>query len=510
MSSSSLRPFGRVAVGAVVLGLVAAMPAAPAAASREGIRWSACGEGVECAQVQVPLDWSRPHGRTITLAVARHLASDPAHRIGSLLVNPGGPGDSGVAEVFSRGAELDALTRGRFDVVGWDPRGSGQSTAVSCFATAAERAAFWGDLTVPSNRAEEPAYLARTVQLAKRCGQRNGDLLRHISMADQVRDLDHLRGLVGDRRLTFFGESNGTLMGQTYANMFPGRVRAMALDGIVDPVRYNRGIAAALADGLSDADDVWDRFVALCEAAGPARCAMAGHGPVKPRVDGLIARAKRAPLPAPNATPPGVLTYGELITLAKFAVPAFPADWPAISGPLELAIEGDASILKDLTSNITSDGFRLGFEQNVALSCADAPSRQTAAQWPAVVHRLERISRIGGTPFGWVTGAPCASWPVRSAERYTGPWDAVTRTPILLISLSHEPNTPLSAARRVERRLGNAVLLVEDGPGHLTANNPSACVAAALGRYLVQLRTPRPGTVCAPDHEPFDPAFGQG
>jgi pimeloyl-ACP methyl ester carboxylesterase len=380
---------------------------------------------------------------------------------------------------------------------------------VTCFAGAAERAAFWGDVLVPSTRADERRYLARTVELARRCGQRNGALLAHISMADQVRDLDHLRRLAGDRRLTFFGESNGTLMGQTYANMFPGRVRAMALDGIVDPIPYNRGTAAALANGLTDTDLVWDQFVAACEAAGPTLCAMAGQGPVKPRVDALLARVRRAPLPAPNATPPGVLTYGELLAIAKFNVPAFPADWALSSGAIEVAIQGDGSILKDIAGALRSDSVRVAFEQNTALTCADAPSRHTAAEWPAVVRRLTQISRIGGIPFGWVTGAPCASWPTRSAVRYSGPWNAVTRTPILLINLRYEPNTPLVSARIAERRLGKAVLLVENGPGHLTANNPSTCVNAALGTYLVHLRTPRRGTVCAPDHVPFDPAFGQ-
>ncbi len=227
------------------------------------------------------------------------------------------------------------------------------------------------------------------------------------------------------------------------------------------------------------------------------------------RVDAFLARLRRAPLPAPHATPPGVLTYGEVLTLAKFNVPAFPAAWPLVSGPMELAIQGDGSVLKDLGAEVSSDPVRLAFEQNTALTCADAPSRHTAAQWPGVVRRLEQVSRIGGRPFGWVTGATCASWPARSAVRYTGPWDAVTRTPILLVNLKHEPNTPLAAARRVERRLGNAVLVVQDGIGHLTENNPSACVNAALGAYLVHLRTPARGTVCASDRQPFDPEFGQ-
>jgi pimeloyl-ACP methyl ester carboxylesterase len=503
----ALRPARlRLLLGASVLALAATVlaPVRADATPPARVDWTACGERLECATVPVPLDWSRPHGRMISLAVMRHLATDPAHRIGSLLVNPGGPGDSGLKEVADRGAELDALTGGRFDVVGWDPRGSNQSTPVSCFASAAERAAFWGDTLVPTTRAEQRRYLAKTVALAQRCGQRNGALLRHISMADQVRDLDHLRALVGDRRLTFFGESNGTLMGQTYANMFPGRVRAMALDGIVDPLAYNRGLAAALADGLTDTDVVWDGFLTLCQSAGPQRCALAGHGPVAPRVEAFLDRLRRAPLP----TAAGPLTYAEALTLAKYNVPGFPADWPEISGPLELAVEGDGTVLKQLAGVLVSDEIRAMFEQNVALTCADAPSRQTAAQWPAVVRRLTTVSRIGGVPFGW-TNAPCASWPVRSAQRYTGPWDRVTATPILLINLRYEPNTPLSAARRVERRLGNAVLLVEDGYGHLTEKNPSACVDAALAAYLVHLRTPERGTRCAADHLPFDPAFGQ-
>jgi pimeloyl-ACP methyl ester carboxylesterase len=504
-----MRSASRSLLGGVVLALAAAalVPVSAAAAPRTaagGIAWTPCGDRLECAAVAVPLDWSRPHGRTISLAVMRHLATDPAHRIGSLLINPGGPGDSGVDKVATRGASLDALTGGRFDVVGWDPRGSNRSAPVSCFATAQERAAFWRDAPVPTTRADERRYLAKTVALARRCGQRNGALLEHISMADQVRDLDHLRRLVGDRQLTFFGESNGTLMGQTYANMFPGRVRAMALDGIVDPIVYRHGLAAALATGLTDSDLVWSKFLSLCQAAGPDRCAMAGHGPVAPRVEAFLDRLRRAPMD----TPAGPLTYGELLAAAKFNVPAFPGDWPQAAAGLELALEGDGTILKQLTGELTSDSVRLAFEQNTALTCADAPSRQTAAQWPAVVDRLTRISRIGGGAFGWIIGAPCASWPARSAARYDGPFDRHTGTPILLVNLRYEPNTPLVSARIAERRLGNAVLLVQDGYGHLTEKNPSACVNAALGAYLVHLRTPARGTVCGSDHEPFDPAFG--
>ena len=149
------------------------------------INWTACGPRLECASVAVPLDWRHPGGPTIALAVARHLASRPDQRIGSLFVNPGGPGDSGVAMVTGRGDALDAQTGGRFDIVGWDPRGAGASAPVSCFADPAERAGFWQDQPVPTTRRDERRYLAKTVELAQRCGARNGELLAHISTTER-------------------------------------------------------------------------------------------------------------------------------------------------------------------------------------------------------------------------------------------------------------------------------------------------------------------------------------
>ena len=262
------------------------------------ISWTGCGAQLECAKVSVPLDWAQHGGRTITLSVIRHLASHPGQRIGSLFVNPGGPGDSGVAAVAERGEALDAITGGRFDIVGWDPRGSGGSAPVSCFASSAEREAFWQDMPVPTTRQDEQRYLAKSVALAQRCGARNGDLLAHISTADTARDLDYLRGLVGDSRLTFYGESTGTFLGQTYANMFPHRVRAMALDGVEDPVSYAADLATLLASILTSTDQVFHEFLALCERVGPASCALAGHGPVEKRVETMLQRLRQHPIPA--------------------------------------------------------------------------------------------------------------------------------------------------------------------------------------------------------------------
>jgi pimeloyl-ACP methyl ester carboxylesterase len=459
--------------------------------------------------VPVPLDWRHPGGRTITLSVIRHLASRPDQRIGSLFVNPGGPEDSGVGYVAERGEALDGLAQGRFDVVGWDIRGgAGGSAPVTCFADAGARARFWQDLPVPTTRAEQRRYLAKTTALAERCGAQNGELLAHISTADTARDLDHLRRLVGDRKLTYFGESYGTLIGQTYANLFPRRVRAMALDGVVDAVAAAAGTEAVAASGLADTDRVFRQFLRLCQAAGPDRCALAGHGPVAPRVNRLLDRLRRAPIPAPRADPPGELTYGEALTALKYEGVPKPEQWPLVAALLEATAEGDASETETIARGATSDQARMLFqEQGAALVCADSPARHPASAWLRVVDRLEAVSRIGGPVVGWQL-APCAAWPTPSANRYTGPWNATTRNPILLVGTRFDPNTPLRSARLAARRLGNAVLLVHDGYGHLSRRDPSACVVRATGSHLVDLTTPPPGTVCPSDRLPFDPDFG--
>jgi pimeloyl-ACP methyl ester carboxylesterase len=165
---------------------------------------------------------------------------------------------------------LDALGQGRFDIVGWDLRGTGTNTAVRCFDDETARARFWGRTSIPTTRRESRRYLPETIAFARRCGERSGRLLRHISTADTARDLDYLRRLVGDARLTYLGISAGTFLGQTYVNMFPRRVRAMVLDGVLDPVAWTKGSATALSSQLTDTDLAFANFQSLCQTAGRA------------------------------------------------------------------------------------------------------------------------------------------------------------------------------------------------------------------------------------------------
>ena len=212
---------------------------APAAAVA-AIAWTPCDAGLECAKVPVPMDWMNPTREKIQLAVIRHKASKPGQRIGAIFINPGGPGDTGAGLVKSAADDLDAWGGGRFDIVSWDPRGTHGSSPIHCFTDDAAEAAFWKDAEVPYTQADSVAYQQRMLDLARRCGEVMGPLLSHVSTADTARDLDALRAGIGEEKITYAGLSYGTVLGQTYLNMFPQHVRAMMLDSIVDAVPYTQ------------------------------------------------------------------------------------------------------------------------------------------------------------------------------------------------------------------------------------------------------------------------------
>ena len=394
-------------------------------------------------------------------------------------------------------------------MVSWDPRGTGESTHVRCFANDRAQARFWGrDWSIPTTASASRSYAAKTVAFVKRCVAISGRLLAHVSTADTVRDLDYLRRLVGDHKLTYLGYSYGTVIGQTYANMFPRRVRAMVLDGVVDPVAFTTSVQASIASNIADTDRVFAKFLSLCQRAGRARCALAGHGPVPVRVRRLLARLRRGPIPAPSAGTPRRLNYGDLL-IYVFANLGRPASWPQIAIGLEQAARGNGSAIETDFQQVRP-AYESALVSAVALQCADKPPPRRGPQsWPTVIGRLTRISRFSGPVNGWWLWAPCASWPVVSASRYTGPWNAATRTPVLVIGTRYDPQTSFANARRAARRLGNAVLLTHDGYGHTSGVDPSACVEHAISAYLVNLVTPPKGTVCRSDRRPFDPHFGQ-
>ncbi|ANW63312.1 hypothetical protein BCA37_06580 [Mycobacterium sp. djl-10] len=279
------------AVLAVLILLLAACTVPP----RPAVSWRPCGDGLECATVTVPLDWSAPAGATIDLAVARFPAA--GDRLGALFVNPGGPGRSGVEALRTRGRELAALGGDRFDVVSWDPRGS-------------------------------------TITCTDACTAPDTELLAHVSSTASARDLDHLRTLVGEPQLTFYGESYGGFLGQVYANLFPARVRAMVLDGPPDPIAVAAGAEERLAASMTDARAVFGEFVRLCRAAG---CPL-----TEQTLPDVL-----------SATPIGALTYRDTL-VATYSALQTPRRWPDLARGLAAAADGDSRLLLSLAPPVVA------------------------------------------------------------------------------------------------------------------------------------------------------------
>ncbi|WP_406724282.1 alpha/beta fold hydrolase [Streptomyces sp. GD-15H] len=274
--------------------------------------WSPCVQGGEfdCATAKVPLDHNRPGGRTLELAVVKRKATGPGRRIGTLFFNPGGPGGPGTVQMPQNYEKFPREVRERFDIVSWAPRGIGSSTAVNCFA-GPEEAAEWNaskPTGFPVGEKERTAFIAAYKDLARRCEQRDPELLRHVSTTDTARDLDLLRQAVGESQLTYQGISYGTILGATYANLFPGKVRAMVLDSNIDPQAWTNhasGDDPRLTTFLRMGSDrsaaaTLDRFLALCGSTTTARCAFSAGGPkaTRAKFDQLMQRLRKQPVGA--------------------------------------------------------------------------------------------------------------------------------------------------------------------------------------------------------------------
>ncbi len=487
-------------------------PAAPAApdSAVAAVAWTDCGGGFQCGTAPVPLDYTRPDGPTVSIALIRFPASDQAHRIGSLFINPGGPGGSGVQLVRSGGPAFGQLFgAGRFDIVGFDPRGVGASTSVRCFSGGLQQALFYAnEERFPIGPAAERRFQAKLGLFTAACGARSGGLLPYLSTEFAARDLDRLRAAVGDGALTYLGLSYGTALGATYANLFPDRVRALVLDGVTDPVAYTGRLFDWVASSLADTEKVLSGLATSCAAAGPARCALAGRGDVRLRIDRLLARLRQAPVPVPDASVPTLVSY-QLTLTAIFSSLYSTASWPQLATALAALERGDGRpLLQSLGEPAAppSSDYDNTADAQAAILCTDGTSPRNPALWPAFVRRVSQISPTGGPVIGWLNTLPCATWPARAVSRYTGPWNARTAHPVLLVGVTHDPITPLASAQKLARLMGpNAVLLTHDGYGHSSFGQPGTCTLTAEAQYLVAGALPPAGTVCTAD-APLFPA----
>jgi pimeloyl-ACP methyl ester carboxylesterase len=512
----------RAAFACAALMCVCAGAAAGGAAAGPGkIAWSKCYSQMgpfECGTVQVPLDYDSPNGTTISLAVVRLPATDPAHRIGSLFLNPGGPGGSGVDYTVFAGPFLyTAEVRAKFDLVGFDPRGTNRSTALRCFGTDKQWGPYFTPFTFPSNAAEEQIWINADLYLDSNCAQRGGRIADHMSTANVARDLDVLRDAVGDAKLNYAGVSYGTMIGQTYANMFPGNVRAVIIDGVLDPIAWTTGSGDGFTVPFSTrlrsdagAQATLNEFFRLCDAGG-ANCAFAPNSAA--RFAALGAKLKAHPLPVtfPDGST-GEVNYSILVGMTLGAM-YDSSSWEDFAHALA-DLEAQASAAKlgvrlqkfwqPLNLYITKRGFPHYYnylEGFPAVACADSDNPHSYSAWSTAGAAADAAFGTFGRIWTWVSSI-CAAWPSGDSDRYMGPWTHNTASPVLIIGNQFDPATRYQGAVIAAGLLPNSRLLTVHGWGH-TSLFISSCADAVQTRYLVNLTLPSVGTVCEQDHVPF-------
>ncbi|WP_138735985.1 alpha/beta hydrolase, partial [Modestobacter excelsi] len=479
------------------------------------IEWSDAGDGFQQATIPVPYDYARPDGRTLGLHLVRLPASDPDHRIGSLFVNFGGPGAPAAALVRAGGRDMfTPEVLARYDLVGVDVRGTGESQPVHCFddPTQLHELPYVTGPSFPTTPAEETEAIAQAHRLAEVCRARNGDLLDHVGTLPAARDLDVLRAALGDSRINLVGYSYGTFLGQVVANVFPDRVGALVLDGVATPA-WAGGRAGGISWLRNHSDeasaDTLREFFRLCAEAGPQRCALAADGDPQQALAALADRLRAEPLTVSVAgRPPQQIGYDELVrfTFSAFGIYSPPL-WPVLAEFLHAAVTGDtdtvAGILTDL-AQFTLPGMEDYSTANIAIACADTDNPADSQRYGQLGRQRDRtVAPYAGSSWAHLA-LPCASWDGRSTERYTGPWNATTSNPVLLVSTRHDPATPYRNAVRVHDLLPHSALLTVDGVGH-GAIDSSSCAKQVTARYLLTGATPPAGTVCPQDRAPFDP-----
>ncbi|GFH38332.1 alpha/beta hydrolase [Streptomyces pacificus] len=474
--------------------------------------WSPCQEapGFDCATAGTPLDHRRPAGPTLDLAVIRHRATGPGPRLGTLFFNPGGPGVPGT-EALPQWYELfPEELRQRFDIASWDPRGAGESTSVRCFPTT-EAAYRWLEripFGFPAGDGETKAWIDAYTELGRLCEQRDPRLLRHVSTADTARDLDRLRQAVGDERLSFLGVSYGSFLGATYANLFPERVRAMVLDGNIDPKAWVDGGPTArprLSTFLREGVDLGSaatlrQFLDHCGRASADRCAFSAGSPAATRAkfDGLMLRLQERAQ--------GAWTYARTVSTVFGGLYSVDPGWYELAWALE-----DLWDRRPPQEPAAPEGPLPypAFEQIDAIRCSESPNPRDPLRFPELAEFGYGRAGDLGRAVAWAS-EPCATWPATAASAYTGPWNRLTAHPVLVVNTRYDPATPYQGALAMTRQLARARLLTVEGYGHSSLVNPSLCVDDYERRYLVDGVLPPEGTVCGQDMRPFGESRPRG
>ncbi|RDI25564.1 alpha/beta fold hydrolase [Lentzea flaviverrucosa] len=515
-----------LALGTVITGLGSASAQPGATSAVRPAAWGPCAADVlaeipaaertkvSCAVQAVPVDHSRPRGDSTGVVMMKRPAGDPAKKIGSLFINPGGPGGAGLIYSAYGSSFFTPEILEKFDLIGFDPRGVGRSAPLRCFRTQEEAEAVnEGWYALPITKDEIASSIRQSKVYTDYCKINAGPLLNHMSTEAVARDLDVMREAVGDRQLTFVGFSYGTLLGATYANIFPHRSRALVLDGNVDPqlrltngAQYDRERARGFEIAL-------DAMLKRCDSVGVERCAFAGDA--RKKFDNIRESLRKSPTTLPGGTQvtltdvvgrtasnlyspttfKALTTWLQSIHAAQNPSAALTAQ-SVVDVPMLNNLGGKADVRVLPETPYTSD------DSYYAVNCIDKPFSRSNRNWAQTADRWERESRTFGRYQAASDLLTCPTWPARNPDRWIGPWNRHTKNPIVVVGNYYDPATQYLFSQRMAKQLGNARLISVDAFGHCILGD-SAGADAAVTRYLVDLTAPANGQVFQPNAQPF-------
>jgi pimeloyl-ACP methyl ester carboxylesterase len=453
--------------------------------ARQMLRQVAADTSYDCGSVLVPQDWASPtSGKTFEVALMRVRSNHQFHRIGSLIVNPGGPGASGVQLAAYLSLELPDEILQQFDIVGFDPRGIGNSTpAIKCFSDTDLDAAFGADPD-PGSQAQFDTLAGLWRKMDSACQAKYGTTLSLFSTEQAARDIDAIRAAVGDKKINYLGFSYGTLLGATYAQLFPKNIRAFVLDGAVDPTQKAIDAAESQAKGFENA---FNQFAIWCRQN---TCAIAPDA--RAAVKTMVARSRTSPVRGADGRQ---ATAGWVLTGVIEALYS-QAEWPALASAVAAANRGNVDAILGLADSYaqrdSSGHYDNMFDAFNTVSCDDDASGETLAQ--ARTLQLQWRTRYPLFGAALATGLlGCALWPAKRDPYPTGKADGAP--PIVVVGTINDPATPYAQTAKLADMLGNATVLTWQGQGH-TAYPQTSCIRNAVDAYLINLTVPPAGTTC--------------
>jgi pimeloyl-ACP methyl ester carboxylesterase len=458
---------------------------------KQELSWSTCYENFECADLDVPIDYKKISTGTFKISVLRYAAQDPQKRIGSLVINPGGPGASGVDYAYNAEYIFDPDLTDRFDIVGFDPRGVARSAPITCFNDAETDANYASD-SKPDNEAEFQSALAETKKFVQKCLNKN-EHLTSFSTANAARDMDILRQALGEAKLHYMGKSYGTYLGALYASLFPNNIGRMILDGAVDPTISNFEQTKTQAVGF---DNALQAFIADCITQ--SSCPLPRDQKLATeKVLALWKSASTNPLPVKDKDEKRTVSESLLVLGTASALYDSYEGWPELRQALKEAVAGYADTflaLADMYSGRQEDGTYASneFDSGAIIDCLDFGDDRSIRQLQRDSKAISAAAPVFG-PYIALSGLTCKFFTTPPAVQVA---KTNTNATIMIIGTTGDPATPYAWAKGLARLLPNSQLLTYVGDGHTAQGRGNACIDDAVDAFYLTGKLPAQDLRC--------------